>query len=169
MGIRRVALIFDDRIRPDMTGIHARRALAGLVEVVHFQPDQCHSIPSSRFDLYLSVDDDTDHRLAAALRPHAYWAIETHLDFPSRIERAVSCDAVFAAQRDGAERLRQAGIHSVVWLPLACDPGIHCRHEDPKEYDVSFVGNIVPGPRAELLEMRKSRYPSALRRPCLPR
>jgi spore maturation protein CgeB len=82
------------------------------------------------------------------------------LDFPARFERSVACDLVFAAQRDGAERLRQAGIDSAVWLPLACDPEIHRRHEAPKEYDFAFVGNVVPGPRAELLEVLKSRYPS---------
>ena len=45
MTIRRVAAIFDDRIRPDTTGVYVRRALAGLVEVVHFRPEQAESIP----------------------------------------------------------------------------------------------------------------------------
>ena len=106
MSIRRIALIFDDRIRPDTTGVYVRKALAGLVEVVHFQPEQAESIPSSGFDLYLSVDDDTEHRLPESLHPRAYWAIDTHRDFPARLGRAVACDLVFAAQRDGAERLR---------------------------------------------------------------
>src|SRR5207249_5304620 len=101
MSIHRVALIFDDSIRPDTTGVYVRRALAELVEVVHFQPDQAPSIPASGFDLYLSIDDDTEHPLPAALRPRAYWAIDTHRDFPARFERAVHCDVVSAAQRDG--------------------------------------------------------------------
>src|SRR5437667_99589 len=46
MRLRRVALIFDDRRRPDTTGVYVRRALAELVEVVHFPPDQAHLIPA---------------------------------------------------------------------------------------------------------------------------
>jgi glycosyltransferase involved in cell wall biosynthesis len=55
MTIRRVALIFDDRLRPDTTGVYVRRALAGLVEVVHFHPDQRDLIPARGFDLYMTV------------------------------------------------------------------------------------------------------------------
>jgi hypothetical protein len=159
--IDRLALIFDDRIRPDTTGVHVRRALAGLVEVVHFRPDQCDRIPPSDFDLHLSIDDDTDHRLPDSLRPRAYWTIDTHLDFPARFERAGSCDFVFAVQRDGAERLRQAGIDSAVWLPLACDPEVHRRHEAPKRDDFSSRGSDpVFG-----FELRKSNAEPAQVRP----
>src|SRR4051794_29969537 len=128
MSIRRVALIFDDRIRPDTTGVYVRKALAGLVEVFHFQPGQADEIPSSGFDLYLSIDDDTEHQLPDSLHPRAYWAIDTHRDFSARFARSVLCDLVFAAQRDGAERLRNAGIDSAIWLPLACDPAVHRKH-----------------------------------------
>ena len=40
MSLHRVALIFDDRLRPDTTEVYVRRALARLVEVAHFRPDQ---------------------------------------------------------------------------------------------------------------------------------
>ncbi len=185
MPLNRVALIFDDRLRPDTTGVYVRRALAGLAEVAHFQPDQARETPGSGFNLYLSVDDDTEHRLPDALRPHAYWAIDTHRDFPARFRRAVSCDLVFAAQRDGAERLRGAGIESPVWLPLACDPEVHRRQYGPehldkphlaggtpalpgvrrpqhaaKQFDVSFVGHFCPGPRNELLELIRRSFPN---------
>src|SRR5207248_6017858 len=97
MAIQSVALIFDDRLRPDTTGVYVRRALAQLVEVVHFQPDQGYLIPAVGFDLYLSIDDDTEHRLPGHLRPRAYWAIDTHRDFPARFERAVPIELVFTA------------------------------------------------------------------------
>jgi hypothetical protein len=157
MGIHRVALIFDDHLRPDTTGVHVKRALAAFGEVVHFQPDHCDEIPPSGFDLYLRVDGDSDHRLPDSLHPRAYWAIDTHLAFPARFERSVACDLVFAAQQNGAERLRLAGTDSAVWLPLACDPAINRCHEIPKEYDFSFVGNAVSAPRAELLELDRLR------------
>jgi hypothetical protein len=38
MSIRRVAVIFDDRLRPDSAGVYVRLAPAELVEVVHFRP-----------------------------------------------------------------------------------------------------------------------------------
>jgi hypothetical protein len=44
-------------------------------------------------------------------------------------------DLVFAAQRDGTERLRDEGI-AARWLPLACDPEVHRRHEVEKATDL---------------------------------
>ncbi len=137
----------------------------GLVDVVHFQPGQAEAIPRTGFDLYLSVDDDTAHRLPDELRPRAYWAIDTHLDFAARLRRAEGCDLVFAAQRDGAERLRAAGVATAEWLPLACDPAIHRPHDVARDHDVAFVGNIFPGPRDELLQSIAARVPRALHRP----
>ncbi len=159
MPIRRVAVILDDQIRPDTAGVYVRRALAGLVEVVHFRPERADAIPRTGFDLYLSVDDDTEHRLPPELHPRAYWAIDTHRDFAARLRRSAGCDLVFAAQRDGAERLRAAGIESATWLPLACDPAVHRKHDVPKQYDVAFVGHIFPGPRDELLQAIAREFP----------
>jgi hypothetical protein len=149
MTIRRVALIFDDRRRPDTTGVHLRRALAELVAVVHFPPEPADTIPRTGFDLYLSIDDDTEHRLPADLHPRAYWSIDTHREFAARLRRSAGPDLVFAAQRDGAARLPAAGIDSATWLPLACDPGIHRRHDVPKQYDVAFAPR-APAPPATL-------------------
>src|SRR5262249_48000855 len=89
----------------------------------------------------------------ADLRPCAWWAIDTHLNFDWCLKKAGRFDCVFAAQQDGAERLHQEGIGSSHWLPLACDPAVHRKHEVRKQYDVAFVGNVFPGPRAELLEL----------------
>jgi hypothetical protein len=67
-----VAVIFDDRLRPDTTGVHCRSALRELVEVAHFHTEQRHEIPSSGFDLYLSIDDDSEHAMPSRLRPLAF-------------------------------------------------------------------------------------------------
>ncbi len=72
MPIRRVAVIFDDRNRPDTAGVYVRRALAWLVEVVHFPPERAGAIPRTGSDLYLSIDDDPEHRLPPELHPRAY-------------------------------------------------------------------------------------------------
>jgi glycosyltransferase involved in cell wall biosynthesis len=160
MPIRRVALIFDDRLRPDTTGVYVRRALAERVDVVHFPPGSAEAIPRTGFDLYLSVDDDTEHRLPSDLHPRAYWAIDTHRDLAARLRRSADSELVFAAQRDGAERLRAAGIDSATWLPLACDPAVHRKHDVVKEYDVAFVRHVFPGPREELLGMIAREFPA---------
>ncbi len=111
------------------------------------------------FDLYLNIDDGLRHHLPADCRPSVFWAIDTHLDFDRCREKAPRFDLVFAAQRDGVDLLRGIGVRSASWLPLACDPGVHRKHDDvAKQYDVAFVGNVFPGPRAELLGIIQRRY-----------
>jgi len=161
MAIQRVALIYDDRARPETTGVYCLRALGRLVEVEHFQPDELERIPRDGFDLYLNIDDGFPYHLPSDLRPCAWWAIDTHLNFESSLAKAPRFDLVFAAQRDGADALRRAGISSARWLPLACDPEIHCKHEVAKQYDVSFVGHVFPGPRADLLNLVRRKYPNS--------
>jgi GT2 family glycosyltransferase/tetratricopeptide (TPR) repeat protein/2-polyprenyl-3-methyl-5-hydroxy-6-metoxy-1,4-benzoquinol methylase len=158
MAIRRVAIIFDSVQRPETTGGYCLRALQRLVEVVHFQPSDLDHIPRTGFDLYLNIDDGLRYHLPSQLHPSAWWAIDTHMDLTWCLEKAWAFDHVFAAQRDGAEQLRRGGIRSAAWLPLACDPDIHAKHDVAKQYDVAFVGNVFPGPRAELLELIRRRY-----------
>ena len=152
MTIRRVALIFDDTVRQDTTGTYCRRALEKLVEVEHFLPGSLAKVPRSGFDLYLNVDDGLRYRFPGDLRPCAFWAIDTHLDFEWYRAKAEDFDFVLAAQRDGAQRLHSEGIPSAQWLPLACDPEVHRKHDVPKRYDVCFVGNLLPGRRAEAVQ-----------------
>jgi len=159
MDVRRVALIFDHRARPETTGVYCRRALGALAEVEHFLPEELGRVPRHGFDLYLNVDDGLEYRLPPDLRPCAWWAIDTHLNFRWCLEKARGFDLVFAAQRDGAERLRAGGVASAEWLPLACDPGFHAKHDVPERYDVAFVGNVFPGPREDLLGLLRGRFP----------
>src|SRR5689334_7442704 len=117
----RVALLFDNSQRPETTGLYVRRAMGQLCEVEHFLPTEFEALgrgDHGRFDLYLAVDDGLDYRLPRALRPLAFWAIDTHVSFARVLMKAECCDQVFAAQKDGAERLRRGGIDSALWLPL---------------------------------------------------
>ncbi len=159
MTIRRVALIFDDIIRPDTTGIYCRRALAELVDVEHFRPTEMARIPRGIFDLYLNIDDGQRYRLPADLHPSAWWAIDTHLDLPWYEVKGADFDQVFTAQRDGAALLQQAGLQDTLWLPLACDPRTHHPVETVNRFDVAFVGHVFPGPREELLRLLRQYYP----------
>jgi RHS repeat-associated protein len=156
----RVAVIFDDQLRPETTGTYCRAALAKLGSVDHFQPSKMREIPRLGYDLYLSIDDGLEYEFPRDLRPAVRWAIDTHVDFDRSLRMARGFDLVFAAQRDGAERLIEAGIPSARWLPLACDPVIHRPHRVKKKFDVAFVGNVFRGPRAELLQAIQRAYPA---------
>jgi hypothetical protein len=158
MSIDRVAVVFDDQIRPETTGVYCRRALDQLVRATHFRPSEVERISPIEFDLILCIDDGLDYPIPARLRPAAFWAIDTHIDFEAAFDRSCRFDFVFAAQRDGAERFRQKGIAAATWLPLACDPTIHQKHDVAKEFDVAFVGNDLPGARSELLRLIRRHF-----------
>ncbi|HLJ09591.1 MAG TPA: glycosyltransferase, partial [Planctomycetaceae bacterium] len=160
MGIERVALIFDNLFRPETTGVYCLRALRELVHVEHFLPQNLDRIPRSGFDLYLNIDDGLHYRLPAELRPSAWWAIDTHMDPLWAAEKGRDFDWLFAAQRDGTERLRQGGINAH-WLPLACDPAIHKPHALSKYWDVCFVGRVSPGAREDLLVLIRRNFPNS--------
>src|SRR5262249_2494144 len=123
MTFRRIALIFDNTARAETTGGYCLRALAGMVQVEHFLPSAVERIPKHGFDLFLNVDDGLRYHLPADLHPSAFWAIDTHMDFQWCLDKSHGFDFIFAAQRDGAARLRDEGIVTT-WLPLACDPEI---------------------------------------------
>ena len=161
MAVRRVALIYDHRARPYGAGAYCRGALGELAEVEHFLPDELNRIPRRGFDLYLNVDDGLDYTLPPGLGPTAWWAVDTHRDYERCLHKSAGVDFVFAAQRDGAERLKADGVDSAAWLPLACDPRLHARQGLKERYDVAFVGPLPPGPRAELVETIRARWPKA--------
>ncbi len=129
-----MVVIYDDQQRPETTGFYCRRALERLVHVEHFLPDQLDRVPRTGFDLYLNIDDGLRYHLPPDLHPSAWWAIDTHMDLAWCIQKSRGFDRVFAAQRDGADALRGAGIRSATWLPLACDPEIHCKHDLAKQF-----------------------------------
>ncbi|MBX3436539.1 MAG: glycosyltransferase [Planctomycetaceae bacterium] len=166
----RVAVLFDDRCRPETTGVYCHRALQELAgcgrvtEVDHIRPlDLSRSdAPADRWDLIIAVDDGLDYDLPSAVAPTAWWAIDTHLNFKRAWQRARQARWTFAAQRNGAEQLQQQGIDAV-WLPLACDPELHGRQTVENLYDWSFVGHLFPGERQRLVHELVRRY----RRSCV--
>ena len=158
MPLTSIAICFDNTHRPETTGTYSLAALREFATVRHVLPTDLGTLSGQQYDLYLRIDDGLDYQLPTALRPSAWWAIDTHVGFDRCLAQARSCDLVFAAQRDGAERLRHAGVASAIWLPLACDPAVHRRHDGPKRFDVAFVGNLFAGPRADLLDLIQRKY-----------
>ncbi|QDT40357.1 SPBc2 prophage-derived glycosyltransferase SunS [Gimesia alba] len=159
MNFKRIALIFDNQARPETTGFYCRRALGDLVDVEHFLPEEIPEIPADQFDLFLNIDDGFQYHLPEHLRPAACWVIDTHMDLPWCVEKASHYDFVFAAQQDGARKLQNKGISSALWLPLACDPEIHRPYQVEKQYDFSFVGNLIGQERCDLLNTLVQKYP----------
>jgi GT2 family glycosyltransferase/2-polyprenyl-3-methyl-5-hydroxy-6-metoxy-1,4-benzoquinol methylase/tetratricopeptide (TPR) repeat protein len=159
MPVRRIAIVFDNNARPETTGIYCLRALKEFVEIEHFLPSELSEIPRNDFDLFLNIDDGLSYSWRVDLHPSAWWVLDTHLDFDRRCQRANGFDHVFAAQRDGWLRLRDAGVNAEAWLPLACDPVVHQKQIVPIQWDVSFVGNIFPGPRDDLIRLISRTFP----------
>ena len=158
MAIRRVAVIYDDRARPDTTGVYCRRALEALVETGH--PARRAGGHTARGVRPLSQHRRRIELPSAGGAPSAPGGPLIRISVPSgALEKGRHFDVVFAAQRDGAELLRKSGIASARWLPLACNPEIHRKHEVARQYDIAFVGNLFPGPRTELLNLGRRRYP----------
>ncbi len=157
--IKRVAVIFDDEVRPDTTGVYCLRALRELVEVEHFRPKDLAKVPRDAFDAYLYIDDGLEYPLLADLRPSALWAIDLHIR-PERLLRRIGhVGVIFAAQHDGVQLLQRHGVDCAGWLPLACDPLLHRPHDTVKEHDVCFVAHMVTPGRRELASLVGRRFP----------
>ena len=132
---KRVAVLFENRQRAETTGEYCLRALRKLCQAEHFLPDRPR--PRDGFDLYLRIDDGLEYQLPAGLRPSAWWAIDTHLDFDRCLAQARARDLSLGAQRDGADQLRRAGVATATWLPMAGDRAVHRPHDAAKWLAVS--------------------------------
>ena len=155
---KRIALIYDNAARPDTTGEYCKRALCQICQTDHFLPSQIASLTPGSYDLFLFIDDGLNYAIPYYLRPNAWWVIDTHLQYNVDLQKSRKFDFVFAAQKDGAAKLKRDGINNVKWLPLAADPEIHKKHQVNKEYDISFIGHYAHGPRNKLLQIIKSNF-----------
>lgn len=162
-SVKKIAIIYDDTNQRSKngyytTGFYCRAALNKLgFEVDHYSPGDLDNI-EHKYDLYFSVDDNSRYLVPRCLKPSAYWVIDTHMDYDWRLRNARMFDFVFAAHKDGADRLKNDGIKGALWLPLACDPDINKKLGAIKEYDLSFIGNIHHSKkRADYLAFLKNR------------
>lgn len=155
----RLALLFDKQ-RPDTTGGYFERACAALgVAADHYGLREAARVPPT-YDLYVRVDhgDDYDALLPAALRPAAFYAIDTHLPRTWRKIRrlARTFDRVFCAQAAAARALPNGA-----WLPLAADLRMHCGPAQRRDLDVAFIGTDGGTPRKFYLQALRERYPNS--------
>jgi hypothetical protein len=73
---QRIAIVFDNKIRPETTGTYCYRALKQLVDTTHILPDQLANTDFSSFDLVLHIDDGLRYPLPKFDCCTAYWAID---------------------------------------------------------------------------------------------
>lgn len=101
----KVAIVFDNRPRPETTGLYCRRAISRLSDLEHILPNELAEIPGGLFDLFLFIDDGLDYPIPDTLRPSAAWAIDTHMDLKRAADRFGEMDFLFAAQKKWGESL----------------------------------------------------------------
>lgn len=130
--------------------------------VTSFAPDMAEILrqyPNTpRPELYLWVESVPGHvpqNLSALGCPTACYLIDSHLSLERHLERAKQFDYVFIAQREYLSAFQKVNPRTF-WLPLACDPEIHCKFEGPKNFDVGFVGGVSSGTKREELLKRLS-------------
>jgi spore maturation protein CgeB/tetratricopeptide (TPR) repeat protein len=92
--------------------------------------------------------------------PKVCYLIDTHINYEKHVDIANNFDFIFLAQKAYVQKMTDAGIKNVFWLPLACDPDIHGKVEHEKKWDVGFVGTIpeAQNRRKILLERIGSRF-----------
>ncbi len=94
--------------------------------------------------------------------PTAYITVDTWQSISDYVE-CQHYDFVFAVQRSCVEHLRAVGASNVHWLPLGCNPETHYPVDVPRDYDISFVGNVVipvHQHRLDLLQRLETTFPT---------
>ena len=122
----KIIVSFEDRVRPDSTGVYFVRAAQQLGhETVHVYPEDIHKVKPGDADFYLKVDDGINTQVwNPELHPSAYYAIDVHLDTDWRLKfaEAGKFDYVTVAQSCGLDLPWHV---NPSYLALGCDPEIH--------------------------------------------
>lgn len=107
--------------------------------------DKCPDFKTMKADdLFFFVDPASDwpiglERIAGTT---AAYFIDVHQDLASRLRLSRFFDVVFVVQKDFVSEFENAGHPNVHWMPLACDPEIHCQPNEVRQFDVGFVGKL---------------------------
>lgn len=156
----RIAFIYNSDIRnngtPTLCFNSVKYQLGLNDKVVRYRPPDNNAEKFPHAEFYIHVDDGRDDLSWEAPENSAYYAIDTHLGYEFRKEKAKQFKYVYCAQKEGAERMRADGIKNATWLPLACNNMAHPNLSEmmahpnkdrhlgqwnlDKEWDVAFVG-----------------------------
>lgn len=135
-----LAIIFDDRIRPDTTGVYMRIALRKLCRVTHLLPEEATANRLKQFDHILRVDDGLDYRIPTVSVDKSYWVIDSHLRPDFYLSQLSQYQHVFVAQKSDHVKWNRRGVSSH-WLPVACCDTTHKDFKLRRDIDVAFIGN----------------------------
>lgn len=153
--MRDVAVVYSGDIRDNGSTFYTRMALVQIkgADVDWYTEDPSSPNPiAPGHEFYIHPDDGRDD-LSVDKIPHpwGYWVVDSHLGPDVRIAKAKQADLVWCAQKPFVETLRAQGIKAK-WLPLACEPEVHCtaaelaaregREVAAPEFDLAFVGHI---------------------------
>lgn len=139
----KILVCFENRVRPDSTGIYFAPALRALGhEADHVLPQDIHKVKGG-YDLYLKIDDGLQGQpWNPELHPSAYYCIDSHLETDWRLQLVEDgrFDTVHVAQKDGLKLPWKA--KTVDWTPLGCDLQRHYQPATAKKYDGVFIGHF---------------------------
>lgn len=160
----RIGLIYEV-VRPDTWGQYFERAFRRAGHEVVTRPFSRAVEMPAELDLYVRMDDGDRYEqgLPPQCRPSIFWVSDTHLEGPMRklLRGARRYDLICCAMLRGAERLQAAGVPTIWVGGGACDPEVHRRLKDePRIYDVGFVGSDGGSPRKFYLQILRERYPA---------
>jgi len=159
MGTR-ICLVFD-RSCPVTTGVYLERAAQRMG--VALLPCSASGLRSPASGLIM-VDDSSpwsrEKQWVREFPNRAFWAIDTHVAYDRVLAIARHFPIVFAAQRDGVDRLKSDGVDAH-WLPLAADEEqLQVGARADRDIDVAFVGNACTPERREMLRLVAAAFDS---------
>lgn len=137
----KVLVSFEDRLRPDSTGVYIVNAFRQLGHIVtHVLPENIQTVTGGH-DLYIKVDDGICSYWNENLHPSAYYVIDTHIETDWRLDIANKgkFDFLSVTHKTG---LSLPWPIQPLWLPVGCDPDYHHVGPREKKYDVCFIGNF---------------------------
>ena len=152
MDIRRVAVIFDDQSRPETTGVYCRRALGRWSRSSISGPT---SWTRSLGRASTSTSTSTTAWNTASRRPAALRLVgdrhppELRLVPARRPATSISSSPPSATAPSGSRPRGSPRLAGCRWPAI---PRSTASTTSRRPYDIAFVGNVFPGPRAELLE-----------------
>lgn len=159
MSKRKVALFFNYKVQYTL-GHYVKNCLEQITDVDIFLPKDANKLQSNSHKLYLCIDDGSHYIFPKKLKPSAIWLVDTHTGYLARLIMARQIDYVFTAQKDACEKFNKSGINTK-WLPLGCEPLLHGKKEQKKNFDVSFIGCDGWGNRRKLIQKIRNKFPNS--------
>ena len=178
LAMSNLAIVYSGDARDNGTPFYMRLAMAQ-----HFgrEPEWYNEDPSAEkggiglgHDFYVHVDDGRDDLDCTNIpHPWGYWAVDSHLGPDIRIAKAKLADVVWCAQKPFVGVLAAHGVKAK-WLPLACEPLLHCTAEElatrenrevtVPDKDLVFVGHLQSpkfSNRVEFLDRLFKAFPNS--------